>query len=145
MRSRERAGPLGVGERDRQLLEALPGDASAHVLGDVRRAGQLAEISHAEAALTRTVRVGSAIAARAGPDSSPSSHQSRAWVSSRSAATARRHSQATSSASGKGSKKVSSVRARARIAPKRRAARGSIRTSRATGLPPRAIRPWTVA
>lgn len=73
---------------DKREFTRLPASFPSAMRLPLQSSSRRRSISQAEAALTRMVLDMSAIAARAGNDSrsSPSSHQSRAWVSSRSVA-----------------------------------------------------------
>ena len=123
MRTRQPPGPLSVVDGDRQLLEPLARDGAGHV---ERRGFGSPEFSEAilrsdlqaDAALMRISFPGSAMAPWAAADkrSLPPNHHRKEWVSSRNA-----HldydSQAASSASGSGSKNLSSTTTRPFMAP----------------------------
>ena len=141
MRPGQASRPLRVSKRDRELLEPLRQNAARDVARDVGGAGSLPRrrfvvISQAEAALTITAfePFESLRERRVDSRSSPSSHQSRAWVSRRSDATA--FTPGGEPSSGKPSRKASPVAARPFMAPKRRSATTPpSRTIRATGFP----------
>ena len=150
---RQGPGARGVVHGDGQFFKTLSAIAPAGSRAISAASGNLPSrclvaISHAEAALISTSFDWSPMARRAagGNRRFPASHHKNAWVSRRrrndqlfNSSSSPRPSHRTNSSSGSGSKKLSSMEIRSFQAPNCRFPFGWYSTSRATGLPLRAM------